>query len=69
MDAKQQVRVQSTLPRLHLEEEARHQALRREEAFTFQFQTRVAIIIIKNIVYRSSRYAVLRVVNSIQDQM
>ena len=32
MDAKQQIRVRSTLPRLHLEEEARHQALRREEA-------------------------------------
>ena len=31
MDAEQQFRVQSTLPRLHLEE-ARHQALRREEA-------------------------------------
>ena len=34
MDAKQQVRVQSTLPRLHLEE-ARHQALRREEALHY----------------------------------
>ena len=32
MDAEQQIRVRSTLPRLHLEEEARHQALRREEA-------------------------------------
>ena len=37
--------------------------------FTIQFQTRVAIIITKDIVYRSSRYAVLRVVNSIKTKM
>ena len=43
----------------------RHSAARRP--FMFQFQTRVAIIIItKDIVYRSSRYAVLRVVSSIK---
>ena len=48
--------------------DTRRSAARRP--FTFRFQTRVAIIIItKDIVYRSSRYAVLRVVNSIQDQM
>ena len=37
--------------------------------FMFQFQTRVAIIIMKDIVYRSSRYEVLRVVNSIKTKM
>ena len=37
--------------------------------FTIQFQTRVAIIITKDIVYRSSRYEVLRVVNSIKTKM
>ena len=42
----------------------RHSAARRP--FTIQFQTRVAIIITKDIVYRSSRYEVLRVVNSIK---
>ena len=42
----------------------RHSAARRP--FTIQFQTRVAIIIMKDIVYRSSRYEVLRVVNSIK---
>ena len=47
--------------------DTRRSAARRP--FTVQFQTRVAIIITKDVVYRSSRYAVLRVVNSIQDQM
>ena len=42
----------------------RHSAARRP--FMFQFQTCVAIIITKDIVYRSSRYAVLRVVSSIK---
>ena len=37
--------------------------------FTIQFQTRVAIIITKDIVYRSSRYEELRVVNSIKTKM
>ena len=45
----------------------RHSAARRP--FTIQFQTRVAIIITKDIVYRSSRYKVLRVVNSIKTKM
>ena len=45
----------------------RHSAARRP--FTIQFQTRVAIIITKDIVYRSSRYEVLRVVNSIKTKM
>ena len=47
--------------------DTRRSAARRP--FTIQFQTRVAIIITKDVVYRSSRYAVLRVVDSIQDQM
>ena len=48
--------------------DTRRSAARRP--FTFQFQTRVAIIIItKDIVYRSSRYEVLRVVNSIKTKM
>ena len=45
----------------------RHSAARRP--FTIQFQTRVAIINTKDIVYRSSRYEVLRVVNSIKTKM
>ena len=50
----------------------RRLATRRSAArrpFMFQFQTRVAIIITKDIVYRSSRYEVLRVVNSIKTKM
>ena len=48
--------------------DTRRSAARRP--FTIQFQTRVAIIIItKDIVYRSSRYEVLRVVNSIKTKM
>ena len=47
--------------------DTRRSAARRP--FTFQFQTRVAIIITKDIVYRSSRYEVLRVVNSIKTKM